>query len=144
MPVLHGKNGSVYKRTGTATGEKIVNTTSWTVNILQETAESRVHEQDWVLRAGGLRDWNATFEGNVAEAVVDKQFLVNATPATLISGTVHLYLAQGPGTTTAFQGEGIITDFSTSAPADGLQTFTATVSGNGGGIKYAPALIAAP
>ena len=135
MSAIHGVKGSVYKAEGG--GGKVANTTSWTVNILQETAESRVHEAGWVKRVGGMGDWNATIEGNVKEAVIGNQLLVGATTAALSAGTVYLQLVQGPGTTTAFQGEGIITDFSSSAPADGLQTFSATVSGNGNGIKYA-------
>ena len=138
--VIHGAKGSVWKGVGSA-AVKIANTTSWTVNILQETAESRVHEGDWVKRASGLRDWNATFEGNVKEAVIGNQLLVGAT-ATIVadSETVYLQLLQTQGgTVPAFQGEGIITDFSSSAPADGLQTFSATVSGNGGGIIYTTA-----
>ena len=137
MAVIHGNKGGVFKGPATA-AVKIANTTSWTVNILQETAESRVHDQDWVLRAAGLRDWNATFEGNVESAVLANQLLVAATTGIVAdSETVYLILSQSQsGTLIAFQGEGIITDFSSGAPADGLQTFSATVSGNGGGIKY--------
>ena len=136
MAVLHGKNGCVLN----GDGDKIANTSSWTVNILQETAESRVHEQDWVERVGGLRDWNATFEGNVEATGLANQFLVGATTAMVASGTIYLQLVQGPATVAAFQGAGLMTDFSSSAPADGVQTFSATVSGNGGGIKYAAAI----
>ena len=46
MAVLHGKQGSVLFMDGT-TARKIANTTNWTVNAIQETAESRVHEADW-------------------------------------------------------------------------------------------------
>ena len=133
MAVLHGKQGSVYGGT-----TKVANTTNWTVNVTQETAESRVHEADWVERVGGLRDWNATIEGNVKETAASTfmKSIVSATSTTLPAGTTALILRRSGSTGIAFRGIGHITELSTSAPVDGVQTFSATVAGSGGAIVY--------
>ena len=135
MAVLHGKQGAVYEGT-----IKILNTTNWTLNAIQETAESRVHEADWVERVGGLRDWNATIEGNIAAATSGAGHLiskiVSATSTALAAGTIAVLLRQAAGTLPIFRGAGIITDFSASAPVDGVQTYSATIAGNGGALRY--------
>ena len=135
MAVLHGKQGSVHQGT-----TKIINTTNWTLNAIQETAESRVHEADWVERVGGLRDWNATIEGNISAATAGAGHLVNsivsATSTTLAAGTLSVVLRQIEGTLPVFRGVGHITDFSASAPVDGVQTFSATIAGSGGALRY--------
>ena len=138
MAVLHGKRGSVYH--GTA---PVANTTNWTVNVTQEVAESRVHEANWVERVAGLSDWSATIEGNVKETAASTFMKsIVSTSATagstaVATGTTALILRRSESTGIAFRGMGHITEFSTSAPVDGVQTFSATVVGSGAAIRYA-------
>ena len=97
-------------------------------------------KQTGVERVGGLRDWNATIEGNVSSTAASTfmSLIVSATSTALAAGTTALILRHaGMGTSIAFLGAGIITDFSTSAPVDGVQTFSATVAGRGGALRYA-------
>ena len=141
MAAIHGKQGSVYRVVG-ATATKILNTTNWTVNEIQETAESRVHEADWVERVGGLRDFNVSIEGNVAAATAGNAYLTRSiapgTPAgTLPAGTMIIRLRNTASTSPVYQGEIVVTDFSMSSPADGLQTFSLTGAGNGA-LQYTP------
>ena len=143
MAVLHGKRGSVHHKAATGMGTTVINTTNWTLNTTQETAESRVHEANWVERVAGLSDWSATIEGNVKEVAASTlQELIVSASATVGStavaaGTTALVLRRSESTGIAFRGIGLITEFSTSAPVDGVQTYSATVVGSGAAIRYA-------
>ena len=129
MATIHGVKGSVYVGT-----TKIAQTTSWTVNEIQETAEARIHEQDWVLREPGMRDWNASVEGLADTDTGTDTFvqrIASAGGTTVGDTEVVLQLRQTTGTAIVYQGTCIMTDFSQTAPVDGIETFSATFAGNG-------------
>ena len=135
MAVEHGKEGSVHVLvSGTPT--KVAHTTSWTVNEINEVSEARVQEEDYVLRYSGMRDWNVAVEG-IAEATSGTGYLTrrlipaSTGTAPLPSATVFVRLRISGASTPVYEGSGIITDHSTTSPADGLPTFSATIAGNG-------------
>ena len=134
MAVVHGKNGCAAIKDGTAIS-KIMNITAWTVNEINEVAEARVMEEDYVLRYQGMRDWNVSLEG-LAESTIGAAYLTSriatGTPGnTLPSATLFIRLRNNIGTIPVYEGSGVMTDFSYASSADGVPTFSATIAGNG-------------
>ena len=133
MAVEHGKNGSAFIKAGT-TFTKIAHITAWTVNEINEVAEARVMEEDYVLRYQGMRDWNVSLEG-LAEATAGAAYLTariaTGTTGPLPSATLFVRLRNGTGTIPVYEGSGVMTDFSYASSADGVPTFSSTIAGNG-------------
>ena len=134
MAVKHGTNGSVYVKRGTSFA-KLANTTSWTLNVINELAEARIHEETDVLRFPGNRDWNVSVEGLVDSTRTNNELvtkLVGATSTSDLSGaTAFIQLRLDKGTHTFFSGPCVFTDLSIAGPSDGLPTLTATLAANG-------------
>ena len=126
MATQHGIKGSVF-----VGGNRIAQTTSWTVNEIQETAEARVHDQNWVLRESGMRDWNVSVEGLADNATGTTMLTSRIATSAATTPEYVIQLRQTSGTAIVYQGTAIMTDFSQTAPVDGIQTFSATFAGNG-------------
>ena len=145
MAVEHGKNGSVFIKEGGATPAeqfiKVANLTAWTVNEINEVAEARVMEEDYVLRYQGMRDWNISVEGLAEEAIGPgylTQRIALGAGTTLPSATLFVGLRNSAGATVSvYEGSGVMTDFSYSTSADGVPTFSATIAGNGA-LRFTP------
>ena len=136
--VEHGKESSIYVKTGTNTYTKILNGTSWALNVLQELTEARVFDQEWIQRKRGLKDFNISIEG-LAAATVGAGYLTQlmiGTPSENAPGTAFFRLFQGSGgTVPAYEGSCLFSDFNLSSSADGLPTYSANVVGAGGAIR---------
>ena len=145
MAVVHGKNGSVFIKTAAAltNAMKVANLTAWTVNEINEVAEARVMEADYVQRFQGMRDWNVSIEGLAEEAVgaayLTQRVAALAAGTTLVlpSATMFLVLRNSIGTAPVYEGSGVMTDFTYSTSSDGVPTFSATVAGNGA-LRFTP------
>ena len=133
--VKHGTNGSVYIKTAATTYRKLAATTAWSMNVTNELAEARIHEETDVLRYSGNRDWNISIEGLVDATASENELitkLVGADETADLSGaTAFIQLRLSKTTHTFFRGPCVFTDISVSAPSDGLPTLTANLAANG-------------
>ena len=130
---IHGQKGSVYHWTGTK-WVKILETTGWTLNVTQQTAEAAVQEEEYITRAAGAKDWNVSIEG-LAQADRDDgnivNFMVPADKSTSAAGKLHVRLRNDDDKGFVYQGKGFFTDLSVSSPEGGIVTVSATIAGDG-------------
>ena len=131
---IHGQKGSVYRKVAATTYVKILETTGWTLNITQQTAEAAVQEEEYVTRAAGAKDWNASIEG-LAQTVLGNQnlvpLMVPASTSVVAAGSLFLRLRNNAGTAPVYQGLGVFTDMSVSSAEGSLVTMSATIAGVG-------------
>lgn len=133
---IHGQKGSVlYSAKGDFTDvKKIAETTAWTLNFTQQTAEAAVQEQEYIVRAAGAKDWNVSIEG-LAKATRGSgedlvTYMVPQDDSTPAPGKIAVRL-QNDKTGAVYQGTGFFTDLSVSSPEGGLVTVSATIAGDG-------------
>ena len=135
MAVRHGSFGSIYIKIAPTTYMKFADTSAWTLNVINELAEARLHEERNVRRYPGMRDWNVSLEALVNATRTNNPLItkmVGATSTADLSGaTAFVRLRLDTATTPFFQGEGVFVDISVNTPADGLPTLTANLAGNG-------------
>ena len=136
MAKIHGKNGSVHRRTGATTFAKLAQITSWTVNETVQTIETPAFEEDWITQVEGMRQWTADIEGYADEQAGDEylnQNIARGATSTLAkpSATMYMRLQRSLSTMNVFEGEVILTNITTNVPVDGVVTFSATAVGNG-------------
>lgn len=137
--VQHGKLARIYRKTGASTYVLVANANEWTANILRETAEGRVFENDAVQRRAGLQDSNITL-GGLMEATLGDGYLlglmvpqqIGTAPLTVVGGTAFIrFFINNVGTVPVLQGSMILTDLAIAASVDGLPTFSATAAAAG-------------
>jgi len=132
---IHGQKGNVYHWNGTK-WIKILETTGWTLNVTQQTAEAAVQEEEYITRAAGAKDWNVSIEG-LAQTNRDDgnivNFMVPADKDNSAAGEliVRLRNDKDSGKAFVYQGKAFFTDVSVSSPEGGLVTVSATLAGNG-------------
>ena len=133
MAVQHGYKGSVYLKTGSNVYTKVLNTTNWNLNYINEIAEARIHEETHVKRFTGMRDWNGSAEALMAGTRVDNLLVTKliSNNSTLAPGTTFIRLRLNSGSTAVLQGSCVITDVAIGAPADGLPTVTFNYAADG-------------
>ena len=139
----HGKKGSVYRRVAPTTFVKVGETTAWTLNVPQAVAEAAVHEEDYMVRAPGVKDWNVDIEGlaYVGAARTDENvvpLMVPSLATSIASGEMYVRLRNNAGTAYVYEGEGYFTNLTVAAPAGDMSTFSASLVGNGALTYAAP------
>ena len=131
---IHGQKGNVYHWNGTK-WIKILETTGWTLNVTQQTAEAAVQEEEYITRAAGAKDWNASIEGLAQSDRKDGNlvnFMVPEDEIKAAAGKIRIRLRNSREADHAlYEGKGFFTDLSVSSPEGGLVTVSATLAGNG-------------
>ena len=129
---IHGQQGSIDQWDGTK-WVKIVQTTGWTLNVTQQTAEAAVQEEEYIVRAAGAKDWNASIEGLAQADRKDGNlvnFMVPSDAMKTAPGEIRVRLRNSREADHAvYEGRGVFTDLSVSSPEGGLVTVSATLAG---------------
>jgi len=144
---IHGQKGSIEQWDGSA-WVKIVQTTGWTLNITQQTAEAAVQEEEYITRAAGAKDWNASIEGLAQADRKDGNlvnFMVPEDDIKAAAGKIRIRLRNSREADHAlYEGKGFFTDVSVSSPEGGLVTVSATLAGRDILVYNTPAKLVLP
>lgn len=131
---IHGQKGSVYHWDGTKF-VKILETTGWTLNVTQQTAEAAIQEEEYITRAAGAKDWNVSIEGMAQTTRADGNlvnFMVPESASKSAEGELFVRLMNSKDKKDfVYQGKGIFTDLSVSSSEGALVTVSATIAGVG-------------
>lgn len=118
---LHGKNALI--KNGAAT---IGGTNDWTITIADGLVEIPEHQDEWMHRLAGIKDWTATivanFDPTAAQQTPMMQMILGA-PAT---ATFNFYV----NATSYLGGPGYLS-FDMGAPAEDKEGITFSISGDG-------------
>lgn len=129
---IHGQKGSVLQWNGSKF-VKILETTGWTLNITQQTAEAAVQEEEYVTRAAGAKDWNASIEGLAQTTRAEGNlvnFMVPENAMKVAPGEIMIRLRNSKNAADyVYEGKGVFTDLAVSSPEGGLVTVSATLAG---------------
>lgn len=136
--VQHGKLARVYRKTGATTYTLVANCNEWTTNIIRETAEGRVFENDAVQRRAGLQDSNISLSGLMEATLGDGYLLglmvpeLSGVTLSQAAGTAFIrFFVNNVGTVPVMQGSVILTDLAVAASIDGLPTYSASAAAAG-------------
>lgn len=143
MAERHGVHGGVYKVTtisgSTVTVTRLAKTTDWQLTQLTELVEIRKHGANWITRLRGARDWNASVGMSLDLETANQTILPNlgflTTTPTLGTLLVAFYIKDnttgGAATIPRFQGISWVSQIQAGSPADGGQTLSVDLSGQG-------------
>ena len=131
MAIFAGKNGKVYWDAG-GTDVAVLNISEWTVDIKCGEMEANIMGSDWTIAAASQKGWTATVNCYIDSTGFSIDTSVADAEGPLV---VELWL-QDEATEGLFTGSAIITDMSTTTPADGFATVNYQLKGTGA-IAYA-------